>query len=57
MAEIIFFIYYIFTVKLSYAMKFLKKETWFVIYFFSFQDDMINYVISRVINKVRTDQS
>lgn len=38
-------------------MKFLKKETWFVIYFFSFQDDMINYVISRVINKVRRDQS
>lgn len=32
------------------------KEPWFI-YIFSFQDDMINYVISRVINEVRTDQS
>lgn len=28
-----------------------------VIYFFSFQDDMINYVISRVSNEDRRDHS
>lgn len=35
----------------------MKKEPGFVIYFFSFQDDMINYVISRVINEVKRDHS
>jgi len=44
-------------VKLKPATKLSKEEPWFVIYFFSFHDDMINYIISKVINEVRRDHS